>query len=218
MCEPNGSDLAGHGSHEIVLKLNAPINSQTVGNKELVETFFDLDGATYEHACRYEDCKKKNKKVLANTSKHGYANLLSHLRNHHPDYMDDYTHRLQPGRRNALLQFVTVKKSEAENLLGWFTLVLEKNMPLNFIDDPDWRRHLKLEAISSKYFKSVGFRLVRVVERIIGTDLLKCHGVWLAFDGWGKRIDGSSYFAIIGVSDFGVDASGNRLSPLLHLF
>ena len=46
MCEPNGSDLAGHGSHEIVLKLNAPINSQTVGNKELVETFFDLDGAT----------------------------------------------------------------------------------------------------------------------------------------------------------------------------
>ena len=65
MCEPNGSDLAGHGSQEIVLKLNAPINSQTVGNKELVETFFNLDGATYEHACRYEDCKKKNKKVLA---------------------------------------------------------------------------------------------------------------------------------------------------------
>ena len=60
MCEPNGSDVAVHGSQEIVLKLNAPINSQT-----LVETFFDLDGATYEHACRYEDCKKKNKKVLA---------------------------------------------------------------------------------------------------------------------------------------------------------
>ena len=67
MCEPNGSDVAGHGSHEIVLKLNAPINMQSdcIGNKELVETFFDLDGATYEHACRYEDCKKKNKKVLA---------------------------------------------------------------------------------------------------------------------------------------------------------
>ena len=64
MCEPNGSDLAGHGSHEIVLKLNAPINSQTVGNKELVETFFDLDGATYEHACRYEDCKKKEQQSI----------------------------------------------------------------------------------------------------------------------------------------------------------
>ena len=60
MCEPNGSDLAGHGSHEIVLKLNAPINSQTVGNKELVETFFYLDDATYEHACRYEDCEQKS--------------------------------------------------------------------------------------------------------------------------------------------------------------
>ena len=44
MCEPTGSDLKGHGSHRIVLKLNAPINSQTVGNKELVETFFDLNG------------------------------------------------------------------------------------------------------------------------------------------------------------------------------
>ena len=59
MCEPTGSDLTGHGSHRIVLKLNAPINSQTVGNKELVETFFDLNGATYVHSCRYEDCRTK---------------------------------------------------------------------------------------------------------------------------------------------------------------
>ena len=47
-----------------MLKLNAPINSQTVGNKELVETYFDKDGATYEHACRYEDCKKKEQKSI----------------------------------------------------------------------------------------------------------------------------------------------------------
>ena len=39
MCEPNGSDLAGHGSHEIVLKLNAPINSQTVSNKDSLKHF-----------------------------------------------------------------------------------------------------------------------------------------------------------------------------------
>ena len=56
-----------------------------------------------------------------------------------------------------------MKKFKAENLFGWLTLVLEKNL-----------------------------------------HLLQCHGV----GGRGKRIDGSSYFAIMGVSDFGMDASG----------
>ena len=44
-------------------------------------------------------------------------------------------------------------------------MVLDKNMPLNFLDDSDWRKVIKLEPITSKRFKSVGSRLVHVVER-----------------------------------------------------
>ena len=59
MCEP--TDSTGYGSCSTVLKLVTPPNAP-IGNKELVETFSDLDSTTHEHACCYEDCKKKNKK------------------------------------------------------------------------------------------------------------------------------------------------------------
>lgn len=196
--------------------MEAPEITPLVTNKELIETFFELDHISNQHACRYEDCKKRNKKVSANTNKHGYANLMSHLRNKHSSYMDDYAYRTQPGRRNAQLHFVTLTKSEAENLFEWFVLVLDKNMPLNFLDDSDWRKVIKLEPITSKRFKSVGSRLVHVVEGVIGADLAKRRSVGLVFDGWGKRVDGTAYFAITGASDFGFDKDGNRLSfPLL---
>ena len=32
-------------------------------NKQLAETFFEINAHGDDHACRYEDCKKKNKKV-----------------------------------------------------------------------------------------------------------------------------------------------------------
>ena len=32
-------------------------------NKQLAETFFEINALGDDHACRYEDCKKKNKKV-----------------------------------------------------------------------------------------------------------------------------------------------------------
>ena len=58
-------------------------------------------------------------------------------------------------------------------------------MSLNFLDDSDWRKVIKLEPITSKRFKSVGSRLVHVVEGVIGADLAKRRSVGLVFDGWG---------------------------------
>ena len=81
-------------------------------NEQLAETFFEINALGDDHACRYEDCKKKNKKV-AQVLKNGYKNLMSHLQHVHPNY---YVNRAQPGRRNAQLQFVSVKKTDAENL------------------------------------------------------------------------------------------------------
>ena len=40
-------------------------------NKQLAETFFEINDLGDDHACRYEDCKKKNKKV-AQVLKNGY--------------------------------------------------------------------------------------------------------------------------------------------------
>ena len=62
---------------------------------------------------------------------------MSHLRSRHPSYIDDYANRTQPGRRNAQLHFVTLTKSEAENLFESIVIVLDKNMPLNFLDASD---------------------------------------------------------------------------------
>ena len=86
-------------------------------NLQLAETFFEINALGDDHACRYEDCKKKNKKV-AQVLKNGYKNLMSNLQHVHPNYLDDYVNRAQPGRRNAQLQFVTVKKTDAENPTG----------------------------------------------------------------------------------------------------
>ena len=63
-----------------------------------------------------------------------------------------------------ILHFVTLTKSEAENLFEWFVMVLDKNVPLNFLDDSDWRKVIKLEPITSKRFKSIGSRLVHVAS------------------------------------------------------
>ena len=55
-----------------------------------------------------------------------------------------------------------------------------------------------------------------LLKGVIGADLVKRPSVGLVFDGWGKRVDGTAYFAITGASDFGFDKDGNRLSfPLL---
>ena len=89
-------------------------------------------------------------------------------------------------------------------------MVLDKNMPLNFLDDSDWRKVIKLEPITSKRFKSVRSRLVHVVEGVIGADLVKRPSVSLVFNGCGKRVDSTAYFAITGASDFGFDKDRNR--------
>eukprot|EP00731_Ephydatia_muelleri_P012789 Em0007g99a len=184
-------------------------------NKQLAETFFEINALGDDHACRYEDCKKKNKKV-AQVLKNGYKNLMSHLQHVHPNYLDDSVNRAQPGRRNAQLQFVTVKKTDAENLCAWFDLILKHNLPLCVVDDPDFRKAVRLDAISSKRIKSVGSRLVRVVEGVLGVKMLGMKSLGLIFDGWGKRVDGTAYFAIMAAGDFGLDETGNRLpSPLL---
>jgi len=95
---------------------DAPRLGPAISNKAYCETFFEINNVTNEHACKYEDCKlhKGGRKISANI-KHGYTNLMSHLKLTHPDYVNDYVSRDQPGRKNAWLQFVTVKRTAAEN-------------------------------------------------------------------------------------------------------
>ena len=39
--------------------MEAPEITSLVTNKELIETFFELDHISNQHACRYEDCKQR---------------------------------------------------------------------------------------------------------------------------------------------------------------
>ena len=50
--------------------MEAPEITPLVTNKELIETFFELDYISNQHSCRYEDCKKRNRMDSANTNKH----------------------------------------------------------------------------------------------------------------------------------------------------
>jgi len=69
---------------------DAPGPGPAISNKAYCETFFEINNVTNEHACKYEDCKlhKGGRKISANI-KHGYTNLMSHLKLTHPDYVND---------------------------------------------------------------------------------------------------------------------------------
>jgi len=53
---------------------------------------------------------------------------------------------------------------------------------------------------------------------VIGVHLLGCRSIGLIFDGWGKRIDGASYFAIMACSDADRVSETKRLPPALLSF
>ncbi|KAG6946141.1 hypothetical protein JG687_00016885, partial [Phytophthora cactorum] len=93
------------------------------------------------------------------------GNLLSHLRDKHPDYEADYhTHASSLAGNLHSFGFVSEKVA---NIYHWMEWVVDRNMPLSEVDRPSTRSMSRLKTISSKTLKKYLAATTRAVEKEI---------------------------------------------------
>ncbi|OWZ14275.1 hypothetical protein PHMEG_00012277 [Phytophthora megakarya] len=99
----------------------------------------------------------------------GYGNLVSHLKDKHDSYVDDYLAHgsSQAGNRHAH-GFVNDKIS---NIYRWRSWVVDRNMPLSEVDHPATRSMSHLMPILSKTLKKYLVGTAKLVEQRIASIL-----------------------------------------------
>lgn len=108
-----------------------------ITNKQLFELFFrTLENG--KHRCLM--CPETAKPYSQNTSK-GYNNLVTHLDNKHPHYMDGkkfclfVTAAREAIANDGQLNLTSMVNKSASKAFDWIELVVMKNLPLDFCND-----------------------------------------------------------------------------------
>lgn len=190
-------------------------------NKDICEFFFGSeynDPSTFTWKCRH--CAKFRKQ---NTDK-GYTNLMSHIKDEHPNYERLYEAFLKEseeldttGANNASLttskqtmmdDFFDVKTN---NIYKWLDWVIMDELSLMFPEKERTRKNTNLEKISTKTLKKYMFLVEHEVKEIIIKLLTKQPNVALVFDGWSAN---SIHFIGLFVSYPGPEPGS---SPKIHL-
>ncbi|OWZ03916.1 hypothetical protein PHMEG_00024275 [Phytophthora megakarya] len=82
----------------------------------------------------------------------GYGNLISHLRDKHPEYEADYV--AYTGSLATSLHSFDFVSDKIANIYHWMEWVVDRNMSLSEVDHPLTRSMSRLKPISSKTLKS----------------------------------------------------------------
>ena len=164
-------------------RLSTPLLITMVSNKDYADHFFTRR-TTGMFECNY--CGKMRRQAPSS----GYTNLMSHLSDKHPHYVDDYAEWEQAGGQQ--LESFGFVSDKATKIFNWMHWVLERNMPLEEVDNELTRSMSKWDSDSSKTLKKYMQLVVRKVEAVIASEMPSSIG--LLFDGW---TSGSTYFVAI---------------------
>ncbi|ETO79092.1 hypothetical protein F444_06132 [Phytophthora nicotianae P1976] len=139
----------------------------TTRNSDLCRFFFAVDTDHY-FVCNY--CSARRKQLPSS----GYANMISHLKDKHPGYVEDYTSH--QSRQAGLLRTFGFVNPTASNMYRWIEWVVTRNMPLSEVDDPLTRGMSKLQPVCSKMPKRYMTLLVDAVEAKITAEMSGQYG------------------------------------------
>ncbi|KAG6960877.1 hypothetical protein JG688_00009376 [Phytophthora aleatoria] len=135
-----------------------------------------LFAALPDHYFKCNYCSKVRRQLPSS----GYGNLLSHLRDKHPDYEADYfTHASSLADNLHSFGFVSEKVA---SIYHWMEWVVDRNMPLSEVDHPTTCSMSRLKPISSKTLKKYLAATTQAVEKEIAKTIPPTFGAM--YDNW----------------------------------
>jgi hypothetical protein len=140
-------------------------------------TFFFIQTSEGVYQCKCGIKRKRQK-----TS--GYTNLMSHLKEKHPDWEKVYSEfrRSNPGKKKADAGAVFFMNPKAVNIHNWLKWVINRNLPLSSVEEPEFREFSNLENISSDTLTKY-LRLVDVqIDSKLKNEMPARFGI--VIDGW----------------------------------
>ncbi|ETN19999.1 hypothetical protein PPTG_03099 [Phytophthora nicotianae INRA-310] len=199
-----------------------------VANRLYAQYFYESKPSNL-FQCRY--CSNIRKQAPSN----GYTNLVSHLNDKHPQYLDDYAeYECQGAQQLDGFGFVTDKPAIIYN---WMTWVIARNLPLSEVDNETTRFMSRWDSISSRALKKFMAEVERMTEEAIAAQMLARIG--LVFDGWTSGttcyvavyavyavyvVDGSVFYPLLALSplveetDLGADSHFELIDEILETY
>ena len=166
--------------------------------------FTRVDGTEFDWKCKCNIVRKQ--------SGSGYTNLVSHVRDKHPENLQTLrSDSEQPASTTTSLStplsFLYGKR--AEQLFGWIDLVVSGLLPFSVVSNSTYRKHVRYEGINretlGKYMRNLTFR----VEAKIKEELPSQFAIFI--DGWSA---GDTHYVACFASYFREVANGYTLAVL----
>ena len=174
-------------------------------SKKIVQMYFGKnpvagsDGTSWKCTCG--TVRKQNIKL-------GYANLMSHIKAKHPDYLEVFTLAQQGNEQDSSISSqdfsstssaisVTAGRDQqmtltylfdtrSTNVFKWLEWIVLDEHELIFCEKNLTRCNSKLEPISVKTLKKYLFKVVDAVEKKITQEARMASAFALVFDGWSE--------------------------------
>jgi len=142
-------------------------------NKDLIEYYFKkIEGDVYTCLCNMSrKCKKGT----------GFSNLLSHIHQAHPIYVNEF----QSFRQNNTRSIFGMLDNKSLNTFGWIKIIVENNLPISFVEDEFVRKFMKLKPICRNTLKSHMKLLKDEIIQNNKANLITKFGI--VFDAWSSN-------------------------------
>ncbi|KAL0212103.1 hypothetical protein RCL1_005729 [Eukaryota sp. TZLM3-RCL] len=170
----------------------------TFTSKEICNAFFELveqeepsspRGRKRDlYRCKIENCGAERRVEVSS----GYSNLLSHIKQAHPDYLDVMPTLLSQNK-NSILKYAV--KDKAMNTFYWLDWVIGDLREFHFVESSATREYSKLKSISSE-------TLIRHAELLNSTlkeeiaELMRSRPFGIVLDGWEENSSNTEFVAI----------------------
>ena len=157
-------------------------------SKQLATTFFEEIESKQEGSRTITTFKCQCGTTRSQDLKKGYVNLLSHIKNQHPDWKDIMdSKKMQIDQQNPFIN------KKASTYYSWLQFIVIGNFPFTVVEHPLVRKMSKYESVGvssvKKYLKS----LTMEVEQKVALLLPNKFGIIL--DGWSEGT--THYIALV---------------------
>ncbi|KAE8961276.1 hypothetical protein PF005_g30629 [Phytophthora fragariae] len=146
-------------------------------NKQVARFFFSPALDEQGESTGYQVCKSCGKH-RKRTPRSGYTNLVSHVRDSHPNY-EGAMRDASAAATGTLVPWVSQK---ATNRFGWMRWIVMCNLPFAFCESEETRRFTNLPPICVETLYGDMESVVKAVEKDIGEEMPMAFG--LIIDGW----------------------------------
>ncbi|KAJ1399372.1 hypothetical protein B484DRAFT_304414, partial [Ochromonadaceae sp. CCMP2298] len=116
----------------------------------------------------------------ANVKVSGYGNLATHVRLQHPDWKKALEAK-HAQEEPTMLSYLTVNTTVVD-MYRWIDLVVNADLPCSCVDNPIFRKSVKMRSFTSKTLKKYMRQLHNGVNKKISDVLPEHFGI--VYDGW----------------------------------